>query len=169
VPDQSTHLKVQGASIASKHVDVHVIRRQNVTHSHHSPLGLYHCLAVLDQFIKFISIENLDAQFQLPFVINEELLNADVQNLELWALILVVSLLAAVPVLNLALWGCLLSVAPNKCNAIAIGLLVALVSCWHLLIVEELHYLNNGLGEITASLRHLVCKVGLQLVVSGAV
>jgi hypothetical protein len=104
-----------------------------------------------------------------PFVVNKEVLNADIQNLELRALILVVSLLAAVPALDLALWGRWPSVALNKSNTVAIGLLVALVSCWHLIIVEELHYLNNGLGEIVASLCHVVHKVGLQLVVSDAV
>jgi hypothetical protein len=75
-------------------------------------------------------------------------LNADFQNLEIGALVLVVSLLAAVAALNLALWGCWPLVTLNKSNAIAIGLLVALMSCWHLIIVEELHYLNDGLGEI---------------------
>jgi hypothetical protein len=96
-------------------------------------------------------------------------LNANVKNLELEALVLVVSLFAAVPALDLALWGCQPFIALSKSNTITIGLSVALVSCWHLIIVEELHYLNDGLGETVNSLCHVVCKVGLQLVVSGAV
>jgi hypothetical protein len=136
-------------------------------HSHHFPLGVHHRPAILGQFVGFINKENLEAHVQLPFVVgakvqlplivNKEVLNANVQNLERGALVLVVSLLAEVPALDLALWGCGPSIALNKSNTIAIWLLVVLVSCWHLIIAEELHYLNDGLGEIVASLCHVVC------------
>ncbi len=145
-------------------------------HSHHFLLGFYHHPAILGWCVRFINVENLDTHFQLLFVINEEVqlpffvdeevmaLNADIQNLELGALVFEVFLLAAVPALNLALWGRWPFFALNKSNAVAAGLLVGLVSCWHLIIIEELHYPNNGLGEIVASFCHVIHEVGLQLV-----
>jgi hypothetical protein len=78
----------------------------------------------------------------------ELVLNANVQNLELGALVLVASLLAVVSALNLALWGHRLSAALNKSNAITIGLLVALVSCWHLIILRSCTTSTMVLGKL---------------------
>jgi hypothetical protein len=107
-------------------------------------------------------MKNLESHVHLPFVDNKENLNANIQNLELRALVFLVSLLAAVPALDLILWSRWPVVALNKSNVVAIGLSVALLSYWLLIIVEELHYLNYGLGEIVASLCRVVYKVGLQ-------
>ncbi len=95
-----------------------MIGRQNVMHFCHFLLGLYHCPAILGRYVRFIEVVNLDAhvqhpfvvyeEVQPPFVINEEVLNADVQNLELRALVLVVSLFTTVPALYLTLWSLLL-------------------------------------------------------------
>jgi hypothetical protein len=94
----------------------------------------------------------MDAYVQIPFVVGKEILNSGIQNLELGALVLVLSLLPAVLALDLALWGHRLSVALNNSNTVDIGLLIALMSHWHLIILEELHHLNDDLGEIVASL-----------------
>jgi hypothetical protein len=73
------------------------------------------------------------------------------QQLEFWALILLMPLLAAMPALNVALWRslCLCQfVTLHERSAVSVRLAMALMLCGHLVIVEEAHGLDDCFGEV---------------------
>ncbi len=127
-----------------------------------SLLFLHHCQALVGR----------EQAVRLVADVNVEVLHAHVQLLclELGAVELVVSLLLAVPAINvrrhldLVRWSVL-----DKCDSVTVRILGTLLPWWRLVVVEETVCLHRGLWELVLLHGHTVCQVNLELVEPGVV